>query len=492
MGVWRAVPIRIRLTLWYSGVLAATLALFGLVLYLMAAQNFLRWAETTVQDRADKVAMSMEIRTIGGHEVVLLPPMDPFAEPDVFVQAVDAFGTVQARSNNLGSRSLPVTTGTRAAVRQGRGTLEYVEVAGQRLLLYNRPMFPGDPGSGVIQIGLSVSRIAVFLERLHWMLLLIGAGGLLLAGTLGVFLARQALRPVDRLGRDAEAIGLSQDLSRRVADPGTNDEVGRLAKAFNEMLARLEEAHEKLEATLAAQRRFVADASHELRTPLTAIRTNAEVLRDAGACIPPEEQAQALNDIVSESERLTRLVNGLLTLARADAGLHLERTVLDPGPIVEEVYRQARLLGREQIVTLGAVETAPVLGNADAIKQLLLILADNAVKYTPPGGKVDLSARREGEWVLLQVSDTGPGIAPEDLPHLFDRFYRADRARHTGGAGLGLAIARWIAGEHGGLITVDSEPGRGSTFTVRLPVAVQSQAAVSRQLPAEGASGRML
>ncbi len=464
--------IRLRLTLWYSGILAATLVAFGVVLYLLLSQNLLHGAERTVRTRAEKMALLLDVQVVpGGGVAVLLPRLDPFADdPDLFIQAVDNFGAVQDRSNTLGNRFLPVTAGTMTAARKGVPVMERVRIGGQDVLLYNQPMFPGDPGTGVIQVGLSLKRIHDLLERLRWLLLLIGSAGLVLAGTLGALLARKALHPIDLLMHDAEAIGRSQDLSRRLADPGTRDEVGRLAGTFNETLSRLEAAHEQLAAALAAQRRFVADASHELRTPLTAIRLNAEVLRDAGPSMSPEEQSQALGDIAGEAERLSRLVNDLLTLARADAGHHLELAPLDPGPILEDVYRQARLLGRDHVVELGERDAGCVLGNADAIKQLLLILVDNALKYTSAGGTVRLSARREDGWMLLQVADTGQGIAGKDLPHLFERFYRADRARPAGGAGLGLAIAQWIASEHGGRITVESEPGVGSTFTVWLPV----------------------
>ncbi len=464
--------IRLRLTLWYSGILATILTAFGVLLYVILAQGLFREAEQSVKARADQVARTLLVQpTPSGPPVVILPRMDVFASPGTFMQAVDAFGVVFDRSANLDRQALPVTPSTMAAARTGKPVLERVRVENELLLIYNRPMFPDEPPTGVIQVARSLSPIQDVLNRLRLLLLAIGAGGLVVAGTLGALLARKALDPINRLTQVAGEIGASQDLSRRVTYEGPGDEVGRLAATFNQMLDALESAKEQLAAALAAQRRFVADASHELRTPLQAIRTNAEVLRLADATVDPAERAQALDDIVSEAERLSRLVSDLLALARADAGMHLELVPTALDPILSDVYRQARLLGGSRRISLEGGPAGMVKGDADALKQLFLILVDNAIKYTPPEGEVRISAGRADGRVVVRVSDTGRGIAPEDLPHIFERFYRADRARQTGGSGLGLSIARWIVQEHGGRIEVESTPGRGTTFTVSLPAA---------------------
>jgi two-component system, OmpR family, sensor kinase len=228
----------------------------------------------------------------------------------------------------------------------------------------------------------------------------------------------------------------------------------------NNMLGRLESAFN-------AQRRFVADASHELRTPLTTLRVNLELLRRDRKAMPPTWR-EVLDDVTLELDRMGRLVAGLLDLARADAGQHLEQQPIELDPLLERAERQAEQLDQRVEVRLEGAPVGRVAGNPDALTQLFLILLENAVKYTPPGGSVRVIRGREDGFVIIGVADDGPGIAPEEVPRIFDRFYRAPVARGRPGTGLGLPIACWIVGEHGGRLTVDSEPGRGSTFTVWL------------------------
>ena len=267
----------------------------------------------------------------------------------------------------------------------------------------------------------------------------------------------------------AEDIGRTQDLSRRLPEGGTNDEVGRLQQSFNQMLRQLEDAYQRLRSALIAQRRFVADASHELRTPLTTIRGNIGLLlkRDD---ITSEDRVAALNDIAGESERMSRMVQDLLTLARADAGYHLEKMPIDLRPIVQDVSRQAQTLASTRQIELLDGVPATVQGNADAIKQLLWILIDNAFKHTREDGHIQLRLLRNGQSAALTVSDDGPGVPAGDLERIFERFYQSDSARSGEGTGLGLAIARWIAREHGGRVYARNNPGGGAVFTVELPV----------------------
>jgi signal transduction histidine kinase len=281
----------------------------------------------------------------------------------------------------------------------------------------------------------------------------------------GYALAGRALRPVAALTDTAGEIARSRDFGHRVPVGARQDELGRLAATFNGMLSSLEEAYE-------AQRRFVSDASHELRAPLTAIQANLELLERYPG-MPPEERQEAVGEASREAHRLARLVGDLLALARADDGLALRREEVALDAVAREAFDEARHLARGHRLALERVEPATVVGDRDRLKQLLLVLLDNAVKYTPPEGEVRLAVRRDGATAEVVVADTGIGIGPEDLPRVFERFYRADpaRGRDTGGTGLGLPIARWIAEQHGGEVRLESAPGRGTRATVRLPAA---------------------
>jgi signal transduction histidine kinase len=280
--------------------------------------------------------------------------------------------------------------------------------------------------------------------------------------------AGRALRPLDAMATTAEEIGQTQDLSRRLPEGSVDDEIGRLQRSFNQMLRQLEDAYQRLQSALVAQRRFVADASHELRSPLTTIRGNVGLLLKR-TDITSDDRVAALNDIAGESERMSRMVQDLLTLARADAGYHLEKSPVDLEPIIQDVSRQAQTLQPFRRVELQDGVPTMVQGNADALKQLLWILVDNALKHTPEGGRIRMRLGSAGMTAELAVADDGPGIPAEDIERIFERFYQADAARSGEGTGLGLAIARWIAEEHGGRVFAGNNPGGGAIFTVQLP-----------------------
>ena len=276
-------------------------------------------------------------------------------------------------------------------------------------------------------------------------------------------------RPVDHLINEVEAITDGRSLHRRLpAEAAGSDELARLSLTLNAMLTRLE-------TSFAALRRFTADASHELKTPLTVLRADVERAMDPSTS--REERMVALEESLQETARMSDLVNGLLTLARADEGrFDLYRTPVEMEPLMREVYETAVILGEDAGLTLSltACENCVVMGDRTRLRQLLLNLITNAIKYTPRGGHVELSlTRRSGDEIAIAVRDTGIGIAATDLPHVFDRFWRADRARsrasERGGFGLGLSISQWIVQAHGGAISVQSRLGRGTVFTVVLP-----------------------
>ena len=309
-----------------------------------------------------------------------------------------------------------------------------------------------------------IAPITEALDPLRWLLLAVGTGVLIVAAVGGHLLASLALAPIDRITQTARAIAAGT-LGRRLHLAGANDEVRRLAQAFDEMLDRIDE-------TLARERQFTGDAAHELRTPLTILKGELEVALRRER--PAAAYREAMVSMAQEVDRLVRLVEDLLVLARADEG----EVPLDLRPLpVEGLVRWAeahfRGAAQKKAIILEAEGTGSptVLGDADRLRQLLTNLIDNAIAYTPAGGTVRLTWDQDGAFARVRVVDTGSGIASEDLPHLFDRFYRADRARvrSSGGSGLGLAIVQWIVDAHGGRIGIESRLGSGSTVTVWLP-----------------------
>jgi two-component system OmpR family sensor kinase len=363
---------------------------------------------------------------------------------------------------------------------------------------------------GIVEVVTFFPRVQRILETIHLVLALSILAVLAIVALIAGPLTAQALRPLTRMNRTAQRIA-SGDLSQRVRLPHGGDEIGKLADTFDEMIARIEAAFSTQQASEERMRQFIADASHELRTPLTSIRGYTDVLL-RGAKDDPETAQQVLLATRREAERMSRLVNDLLTLARLDTGRPLELRPMDVIVLAGEAVDQARILAGEREVTLRSDGQGPLLVRADAdrLKQVLLVLLDNALKYgqQSAAGWVRVRVWRGAHAALISVTDNGPGIAPENLPHVFDRFYRAARGwRHRApevalmpppastphpsadaggrdrsgatpppidqpeGSGLGLAIAQAIVRAHGGTLSVQSEPGTGTTFTVALPLA---------------------
>lgn len=455
--------IRLRLTLIYSGILALALIGFSLLSYVAVARDGLAVQTNTLAIKARRLTTAPTFALADIDQLAA-----QIAGPEVYLQTRNAAGAVVDQTANLARQTLPLTRIDLSNVNPNQPWSDIAAVGADRLLIYNQPVVAQGQISGVLQIANSLLERERSLLRFRNILLL--GDTLILAGALGIgwAVAGLGLRPIQRLTETARQIGLQRDFSQRVAHLRTKDEVGQLASTFNEMLAALQDAYVKSEETLKQQRRFVADASHELRTPLTTIRGNLGLLQRT----PPIDAADrhsVVQDLVDETGRLIRLVNDLLVLARHDAGQPLLCTQFPIKPVLEDVYRQIRLLAPERTITLGPVPDELAQGNRDALKQVLVILLDNALKHTTPAAAIALSAASEQQQVQIAVCDTGPGIATDQLPHLFERFYQVDATRHKQGAGLGLAIAKTLVEAQGGLLQVTSQSGVGSTFTVTLP-----------------------
>jgi len=340
-----------------------------------------------------------------------------------------------------------------------KGVLSIVSQGSQRWRLYVLPF-----SAGYI-VGLTpLNRLDSSVRTLRGVLLLLWLVGMITT-LVGLWLvASRALAPVTHMIHAVSTITSSQNFSQRVDIPSHRDELFELAQTFNNMMVSLESAYR-------VQQRFVADASHEMRAPLTVIQGNLELI-NRQPDMPESDQREALSEAKREAERLARLVGDLLTLARADAGLSIKWQHVDLDSVVLDTFQAARKLGRGQELILNPFEPATAQGDEDRLRQLLFILVDNALKYTPADGKVTLGLHIIEDVAVITVQDNGQGIAPDDVPHVFDRFFRADpaRNRNPGGTGLGLSIARWIIEQHRGTITLQSEQGRGTTIAVQLPL----------------------
>lgn len=470
-------PLHLRLAIVNGAVLAGAILLLSAVAYVEVSRNLFNSLDESLQTQAENFASLYAARGSIPPATRVIPQPGVFASPPFLLQILDPDGTILERSSGLGNRQLPVKAQTVRQAGDGHEVYESVVLDGQTVRLFTVAFFADEEFVGYIQIARSLQTAEEALDFLRTTLVRAGAALLLLAMVVAWLLAGASLSPIARITRAAGDIALSGRLDRRLARFDTRDEVARLAATFNRMMDRLEGA-------FTAQRRFITDASHELRTPLTIIRGNIEMLRRSGAVKHPD-LSEALDDVVAESARMTRLVDGLLALARADAGEEIARRPVRLDELVEGVQREVQPVAGSVAIKASDLDRVEVLGDADALKQLLLILVDNGIKYTPAGGRVTLAVKREANRALVSVQDTGQGISQEDLPNIFERFYRSAAVRAQEGTGLGLPIARWIVEAHGGRILVDSIEGQGATFTVELPLPMDPQ---STDGPARGAA----
>lgn len=402
---------------------------------------------------------------------IILPDVEVFAAPDVYLQVVSKNGEIVARSRNLGKYSLPVENEVAGKVFQGEREFTTFTVDNEKFRMVVNPLLLDGEIVGMLQVARPLKTVVIALTRLQKILFVGGFISLLISLGLGWFMSGRALRPIRQLTHEAKTIGEERNFQRRVQYSGTRDELGELAVTFNVMLTGLEDAYKRLTESLFLQKRFVADASHELRTPLTSIQGNVDFLLQLGHK-DENIQREALADISAETKRLNRLVGNLLTLAKADSGFKLNFTELELTLVLEEVIRQARFLVQGQNFTAEINEAQGIMLKADAdyFKQMLYIFFDNGFKYTPAGKKFIFRVERQEAQVAFIFKNEGSGISPRDLPHIFERFYRSETSRTGEGTGLGLAIAEWIIKEHSGKIKVESKEEKETIFTITFPI----------------------
>lgn len=436
--------LRRRLTLGSSVVVASVLVLVAAMVYLAVRDQVRGQIDGQLRGRAQVIVPSVEARA---PEAI---PEPPIGRPAGYFQIVDADGATR-RPGNRGA-ALPVSAETiAAATGRGRAFLSDVTVEGVPLRMLVTPLERG----GAVQLALPLDQVNDLLGWLRWAIILAGAGGVALTALISGAVTRAALTPLSTLIGTAEEVTRTSDLGQRIAHSG-QDEVGRLAETFNTMLSTLEASQD-------AQRHLVIDASHELRTPLTAIRTNIDILSEEDDQLSADDRADLLAVVRGQLDELTHLVSDVVELARG-AEQHGERTRHRLDELVMRCIQRARLLAPSATIHV-TVEPAEIDAVVPQLERAVSNLLDNAIKWSPPGGAIEVTVR-PGE---VTVRDHGPGIAAKDLPHVFDRFYRGETARPMPGSGLGLAIVRQAADAHSGTIAAERPSGGGTLLRLTLP-----------------------
>jgi heavy metal sensor kinase len=452
------IPIRVRLTAWYSAVLLLGLTLFGLGMWFALEHRLVREVDSRLRQQVQslRTVLEEESRTADRQRL-----QDELSE---FTQEISD-GTLIELRDSVGQLlpARPDRPTFRGHFSFDRPAYQTVERNDRSFRVLTTRMEYGGQTYDVLVAG-PLKEVRNVIEDFQALLLIMIPAVLIAACLGGYWISRRALAPVDEITRVAKSISV-QNLSKRLTVPRTGDELQRMSETWNEVLERLDAAVKRI-------RQFTADASHELRTPIALIRATAELaLRQQRG---PDEYRQALRDIAGETERMTELTESLLTLARSDAGsLEMPLARTDLNRVVNEVVSQSVAAAQAKGIVLEAATALPaafVNANEAGLRSLLLILIDNALRHTPSGGRVAVStaAAKDGGMVLA-VEDSGEGIAPEVLPRIFERFFRADTARPSAsGVGLGLSIAQAIAQAHGSEIMVESAPGAGARFFLTL------------------------
>ncbi len=467
-----AFSIRTKLTFWYVTLLTVSLIGFGVAFSYSLFKIFMYRIDTQITSVAEMMVHTV-LKPTG--QIFLPNDFDIILErffgirtSGNFIQVLDAHGSLLAKSSNLEGSTLPMSQDTYHAALKGYISYEVVSTAGRYpMRVITKPLILPQKGMvAIVQVAESLEGMQEVLRSLFYIYILAIILAVITASAVGWFLARKALKPVAEITETARRIG-AENLNERINIAVPQDEIGRLASTINEMIERLEKSFGQI-------KQFTADASHELKTPLTILKGEMEIALRGKA--DTEHLKEALLSSLEEIDRMNYIVRNLLDLAKMDVereALPKERVDLDS--VLTERFEHFRRPALDSGVQLAIIRNrhAVVLGDGVRLGQLLFNLIDNAVKYTPGGGRVELSLDTVDGKAVVKVADTGVGISAEDLPYIFDRFYRVDKARtrEVGGAGLGLSICKEIAESHGGTLEAESVVGRGTTFTATLPLA---------------------
>jgi two-component system OmpR family sensor kinase len=457
--------LRLRLTILYSALTGGILLIFGVLLYSLVNILLVTQVDTTLSQTASDLLLGWRVGQAGELSQETLPKLN--LTSFVYYQIWDNNGRLHSSSPGLGQINQPFDP---VGYQLKTSVIRNALVQNVHLRVLNIPLEAGGRPIGTLQVAASMTMVDTTRQSLLQTIIVIALAAVIFAAALSWFFIGQALSPLNDITESALRISGADDLSQRIPQRGPADnEMGRLVTAFNDTLGQLEQL-------FTSQQRFLADVSHELRTPLTVIKGNVDLIRRM-----KQVDEESLDNIEDEADRMTRLVGDLLLEAQAESGklpLHFSPVELDT--LLLEVFKEMRILARDRVqLKLPDIDQIMINGDRDRLKQVLINLISNAIKYTPQGGEVILSLGKVAGNARLIVRDTGLGIPAEDLPHIFERFYRAEKSRSrskVGGFGLGLSIAHWIVNHHEGRIEVDSSEGKGTTFCIYLPLLNETEA----------------
>ena len=474
-------PIRIKLSLFYTFILMITITIFGIVLYTTQAQDSLEFLKDGLIFSANKYTEpTKELAHLLGNDTVRgdeggkeqppvpqalneFPPGFEDIEVREIVRIIDFEKNLIASPRGERDDVLPLSDEGLEILKNGDVLWEEAIFEDEEMLIYSFTITMDDGQVIIVQMAKPLTERSQTLATLSRTLLLAGSFFVVFAFVVGLFMARFSLQPINNITNIAKEIGEEQDFSRRVAYEGPQDEIGQLATTLNGMLYDLEKAYSDVEKALSLQKDFIADVSHELRTPLTTIRGNLGLMK-LGASLDEEMQTEILRDMIDESDRLIRLVNDLLVLARTEAGRKISIRSTKITPIIEESIRQVKQVDVDREIVFEPTSDFVIAGNRDAFKQIMIILLDNAVKHSDKN--VIVSVEEVDGKIKIDVEDFGKGISVEKLAHVFDRFYRDDHSLKAKGFGLGLPISKALVEEMNGEISIDSEVGKGTKITL--------------------------